>query len=115
MLKLGIEGNCLHCGNPCDLRDSYLVRDSVWANAVRPGWKSGFLHLACLEERLGREVETSEFIIAPGGLIHKENTQTLLEIWVKNGVVPESEKTDWLTLFSLFARKAAPPKAKKEW
>jgi len=51
-----IQGHCVDCGKPFLLREEYIVRNHVWAEAGMVGWDSGYLHRPCLEARLGRQL-----------------------------------------------------------
>ena len=59
--KQAVEGTCRDCGQPCYGRETYIVRPSVWNAAGLRAWRSGFLHLKCLEKRLGRRLKKTEF------------------------------------------------------
>ena len=49
---------CHHCQKPLSDADLfYIVRSEVWAEAGMNGWDGGHLHLACIEERLGRQMK----------------------------------------------------------
>ena len=52
-----LNHKCVDCSQPILLRDLYVVRNSVWAAAGMNGWSAGWLHLHCLEKRLGRKLE----------------------------------------------------------
>jgi hypothetical protein len=42
--------------------DMYMLRDDVWqATGLRTGSGGGFLHLACVEKRLGRLLTLDDF------------------------------------------------------
>jgi hypothetical protein len=48
---------CDHCQQPVTGADLlYIVRSEVWAEAGMKGRDGGHLHLACIEERLGRKM-----------------------------------------------------------
>ena len=87
-LKKSIEGTCRDCGKPCYGRDSYIVRPSVWKAAGLSGWRSGFLHLKCLEKRLGRRVKKKEFLIwkeLAGHRVRLSDADETAKIFAKNG------------------------------
>ena len=49
---------CHHCQKPLSDADLlYIVRSEVWTEAGMKGWDGGHLHLACIEERLGRQMK----------------------------------------------------------
>lgn len=52
-----ICGTCVDCGRACRVKDDFIVRSSVWEEAGMNGWHAGFLHLRCLEARLGRKLK----------------------------------------------------------
>ena len=52
--------HCTHCGGS-DM-EKFMVRDSVWQAA---NMADGFLHLRCLEHRLGRKLVVGDFTDAP--------------------------------------------------
>ena len=55
---------CQGCGcNTLHIQEYYMVLQSVWLRAAK--LKSGMLCIGCLETRLGRELERSDFIDAP--------------------------------------------------
>ncbi len=49
---------CAECG--LEVEDYYMVYDSLW-NAVGAG--DGFLHIRCLEDRLGRPLTVEDFTL----------------------------------------------------
>lgn len=51
---------CSGCGN--EVTDYYMVRTDLWANY---GAGDGFLHLKCLEKRIGRAITREDFSDAP--------------------------------------------------
>ncbi len=53
---------CHDCSLPIAWRETYIVRPEVWAAAEMPP-HGGYLHLACLETRIGRELETADFLV----------------------------------------------------
>ena len=53
---------CHDCSLPITWRESYIVRPEVWQAAGMPP-KGGYLHLACLETRIGRKLETADFLL----------------------------------------------------
>ena len=55
-------GICHDCSLPIAWRENYIVRPEVWAAAEMPP-HGGYLHLACLETRIGRELETADFLV----------------------------------------------------
>lgn len=59
---------CAECGAKEGLQ-GYMVHDEVWAQA---GMEDGFLHLACLEKRIGRNLEGDDFPDYPinEGILH---------------------------------------------
>lgn len=48
---------CIECGEKT--WDSFMVRNRLWAEVVGP--KGGYVHLNCLEERLGRSFRPEDF------------------------------------------------------
>lgn len=51
---------CLDCGRDTGkMREHYFVHTDTWLSVV--GSKSGMLCIKCLEERLGRELNSSDF------------------------------------------------------
>ena len=57
---------CHACRLPIAWRENYIVRPEVWANAGVPP-NGGYLHLACLETRIGRKLETADFLVVFNG------------------------------------------------
>ena len=57
---------CHDCSLPIAWRENYIVRPEVWAAAGVPP-KGGCLHLACLETRIGRKLETADFLVVFNG------------------------------------------------
>jgi hypothetical protein len=56
--------DCLDCGvDTAVICESYMVRDDVWRAAHPAG--EGILCVACLERRLGRELEFEDFVWLP--------------------------------------------------
>ena len=55
-------GICHDCSLPIAWRENYIVRPEVWAAAEMPP-HGGYLHLTCLETRIGRELETADFLV----------------------------------------------------
>lgn len=56
---------CAECGQDMCQRGAvtmYMVHDDLWLSAMPD--KKGFLHLHCLEQRLGREIEFADFTSA---------------------------------------------------
>ena len=53
-----IDDTCSQCGGP-DALEPYSVLDSIW-----PCRKDEFLHLKCLEKRIGRRITASD--LKPG-------------------------------------------------
>jgi hypothetical protein len=56
-------GTCVHCKKPCFLRDTFIVKGEVWKEAGMGGWNGGYLHLDCLNERIGRELKGGELLV----------------------------------------------------
>lgn len=53
---------CLDCGVcTCCTDEYYMVHDSVWERVAN----RGMLCIACLEQRLGRELNGSDFTLCP--------------------------------------------------
>jgi hypothetical protein len=63
--KLGDSerGRCVECGQPCLVRDEYIVRGKVWHEAGMPRWDSGYLHRHCLEKRIGRKLTQADLLM----------------------------------------------------
>jgi hypothetical protein len=62
----------------CDLgtrREYYMVRDEVWAAAGAP---EGCLCIACLEQRIGRQLDHADFTDAPVNRNVRPNTSRRL-------------------------------------
>jgi hypothetical protein len=58
-----VMGSCVDCGEPCYLYQEYMVKDETWAGAgMGP---LGWLHIECLEKRLGRKLEPEELLCWP--------------------------------------------------
>lgn len=57
---------CHDCKLPILWKENYIVRPEVWEAAKMPP-KGGCLHLACLETRIGRKLETADFLVVYGG------------------------------------------------
>lgn len=47
---------CAHCKEAST--DAFMVKNDVWAEA---GMGKGFLHLVCLEDRIGRSLTSDDF------------------------------------------------------
>jgi hypothetical protein len=57
--------HCADCGvNTFEANEYYMVHNSVWG-AAGMEMESGMLCIGCLEERLGRQLTSSDFIDAP--------------------------------------------------
>lgn len=77
-LKLTAEQRCLDCGEPMRRSDHYMVKPAIWRAVnpptqekceVRPGLilpvstgGFGYLHVPCLEKRLGRLLQPKDYI-----------------------------------------------------
>lgn len=57
---------CMGCGVDTDAIDEYyMVQFEIWKTSV-PKWaQRGILCIGCLEDRVGRELTTEDFIEAP--------------------------------------------------
>ena len=83
-----VLGTCHDCGKACYGRDDYIVKPAVWSAARLSGWRSGFLHLKCLEKRLGRRVKKKEFLLwQESGVarVHESDADEMAILWAKNG------------------------------
>jgi hypothetical protein len=57
-------GDCIDCGmNTMDADEYYMVHNEIWAEVVPD--RLGMLCIGCLERRLGRQLEPSDFTDAP--------------------------------------------------
>jgi hypothetical protein len=85
-----VEGTCRDCGMPFYGRDAYIVRPTVWKAAGLNGWRSGLLHLKCLEKRLGRRVNKREFLIRKESGVHRvrlSDADETADLFAKGGDV----------------------------
>lgn len=57
---------CHDCKLPIFWKENYIVRPDVW-KAAKMMPKGGCLHLDCLEARIGRKLETADFLVVYGG------------------------------------------------
>lgn len=71
--KMGV---CVDCASDVLWRESYIVRNKVWEQAGM-AWDGGFLHLTCLEKRLGRKLTVKDFLARFKG--HKPNGTMIME------------------------------------
>lgn len=58
---------CAECGGPMRYdTDYFMLTHPVWAKAIgahhRKKWAPGYLHLACVEKRLGRPLVLADFM-----------------------------------------------------
>ena len=55
--------SCVQCQQPITspVDAAYIVKAKVWQAAGMERWDSGYLHLKCLEQRLGRKLEREDF------------------------------------------------------
>lgn len=56
---LNARYHCAECGK--DDLDHYMVTNEVWQAAGMAEGRGGFLHLVCLERRLGRPLSLGDF------------------------------------------------------
>lgn len=69
---------CHDCQLPILWKETYIVRPRIWAAAKMPP-KGGCLHLNCLETRIGRKLETADFLVVYAG---ECNTSTGMRVTV---------------------------------
>jgi hypothetical protein len=54
---------CVHCQQPITSPADayYCVKAKVWRAAGMERWDSGYLHVTCLEQRIGRKLEKDDY------------------------------------------------------
>jgi hypothetical protein len=57
---------CHDCKLPIFRKEDFIVRPEVW-EAAKMSPEGGCLHQACLENRIGRKLETIDFLVVYGG------------------------------------------------
>lgn len=57
-----VIARCVHCRRFFRERDHYMVRNAVWAAAGMDNYQAGYLHMRCLEERLGRKLTGADML-----------------------------------------------------
>ena len=45
------------------MRGFYIVRGNIWMESGMGAWDAGFLHLHCLEKRLGRKLTDHDLLV----------------------------------------------------
>ena len=54
--------NCLDCGvNTSEIEEYYMLHDRVWRSVTNQNERYGMLCLGCIERRLGRLLEPTDF------------------------------------------------------
>lgn len=57
---------CLDCGaNTTHINEYYMLEDDVWFDALKARDRNGMLCIACVENRLGRQLQTEDFARVP--------------------------------------------------
>jgi hypothetical protein len=80
----------------------YMVHDWVWQRATRRDARVRWLCLNCLEARLGRPLQATQFLVTPSELDERLATGD------EHTVLPEPERQRWLDYWRAVPRHKTP-------